>query len=139
ITLSSPVDGAMIDNATPITGKVTISGGTTPYSVQFFLDNVADGMPVTSSPYQHNFGALFVGDHSIRATVSDASGWLSNSSPATVHVTGPLGVGLTPTNGSSFSFGQSVVLAATLGGGTAPYSASFYTNGQLAGTVTSAP
>src|SRR6185436_17832203 len=51
----------------------------------------------------------------------------------------PLGVSLTPTNGSTFNYGQSVALFAAPGGGTPPYNATFYTNGQPAGAMSSAP
>jgi hypothetical protein len=139
VTLESPANGATVDNATSVSGGVTVLGGTPPYSVRFFLDNVANGAPVTSPPYERNFGALFVGDHTIRATVTDARGWVSNSLVHTIHVTGPLGVTFTPTNNSVFTYGQQVMLNAVPGGGTGPYTVTFYTNGQPAGSIASPP
>src|SRR6185503_9403842 len=105
VTLTSPANGLTVNNSTPLTGVATVSGGSAPYSVQFYLDNSPNGAAVTTSPYERNFGALFVGDHAVRATVTDAKGWVSNSVAHTVHVTGPLGVTLTPTNGASLNFG----------------------------------
>jgi len=137
ITLENPPNGATVDNTTAVNGGATISGGTPPYSVRFFLDNVASGAPVTSPPYERNFGTLFVGDHTIRATVTDSRGWVSNSLSHTINVIGPLGVTFTPTN--SFTYGQQVVLNAVPGGGTGPYTVTFYTNGQPAGSISSAP
>jgi hypothetical protein len=61
--LTAPTDGATVDNLTPVTGKATLSGGTAPYSVQFFFDDLPSGAPVISFPYEHDFGALPVGDH----------------------------------------------------------------------------
>src|SRR6185436_5313775 len=126
-------------NATSVTGSATVSGGTAPYSVQFYLDNTPNGSPITSGSFERNFGPLFVGDHTVRASVTDAKGWVSNTVAHTIHITGPLGVSLTPTNGSTFNYGQSVALVAAPGGGTPPYNATFYTNGQPAGAMSSAP
>src|SRR6185436_4345115 len=75
----------------------------------------------------------------IRAVVTDASGWTSNSLVSTVHITGPLGVALTPTNGTSYNFGQLVTLGAVGGGGTPPHTVTFYTNDQLVGSLNSPP
>lgn len=137
--LTTPTDNTTVDTSVPITAAATVSGGTEPYSVQFYLDGVANGPPITSTPYERNLGTLFVGDHTIRATVTDANGWVSNSAIHTVHISGPLGAALTPTNGASYSFGQSIELNAAIGGGTGPYSAAFYTNDQLAVSLSSPP
>ena len=85
--------------------------------MQFYLDNVPNGGLVATAPFQHDFGPLFVGDHLVRASVADSRGWVSNSVAATVHITGPLGATLAPTNGASFNFGQAVSLLAAPGGG----------------------
>jgi len=137
--LTTPHDGATFDNMTEVSGVTSVSGGTAPYSVQFYLDGVADGSAVTSTPYSHSFGALFVGDYSISAAVRDARGWVSNSLVSTVHITGPLGVRLTPTNGAAYVYGQAVTLAAAPGGGTGPYTVTFYTNNQAIGARGSPP
>jgi len=137
--LTAPLDGATLGYTTPVSATATVSGGTAPYRVQYYLDDAASGPPVTSPPYERNFGILFVGDHSIRATVTDGKGWVSNSLVSTIHIEGPLAVMLTPTNGSSFAYGTAVSLTAKVGGGTAPYAASFYVNGQLAGSLNSPP
>jgi hypothetical protein len=135
-SLTSPANGATVDHTIAVLGSATVAGGTAPYSVQFYLDSIPSGLAVTSSPFERNFGALFVGDHTISATVTDARGWVSNSLIHSVHVTGPLGVTLTPTNGASYVFGQPVTLVASPGGGTAPYTVTFYTNNEVAGSGT---
>ncbi len=127
--LVSPTNNASFANNVSVLATTTLSGGRAPYSVQFHLDNIPSGAPITSAPYERNFGALFVGDHTIKATVTDASGWVSNTLVSTVHITGPLGVSMTPTNGASFIFGQPITFNATPGGGVAPYAVRFYTNG----------
>jgi hypothetical protein len=137
--LTAPADNSSIDTAVNVEATTTVTGGTAPYSVQFYLDDVPNGAPVPSAPYSHSFGQIFVGDHTIRATVTDAFGWTSNSLVSTVHITGPVAALLSPTNGTSISFGQPLTLSAFVAGGTAPYSVNFYTNNTLAGTVSSSP
>ncbi len=139
VTIAAPVNNASFDHLTSIIGTATVAGGIAPYSVQFYLDEAANGSPITAGPYTRDFGQLFVGGHTIRAEVRDASGWVSNSVPATIFVTGPLAVALSPTNGASFNYGEAITLTAVAGGGTAPYSLSFYTNDQLASTLTAEP
>jgi hypothetical protein len=139
LTLTAPADGATIDTSVNTIGAATVSGGSAPYSVQFFLDGATNGSPVTGSPYERNFGNLPIGDHTIRATVTDGRRWVSNSIVATVHITGPLSVTLTPTNGTSLNLGSSLVLTAALLGGTSPYTVTFYTNGQPVGSLGGAP
>jgi hypothetical protein len=139
LDLTAPVNDATFDNITEVVALATVAGGTAPFLVQFYLDNAPNGAAAASAPYERNLGALFVGDHTISATVSDARGWVSNSLAATIHITGPLGVSLTPTNGASYNFGQSVSLDAVGGGGTAPHTLSFYIDDQLVGLLDSPP
>ena len=138
-TLTAPSDGSIFAHTNPALGSVTIAGGTAPYSVQFYFDNLPSGAAVTFPPYQRNFGNLPVGDHTIRATVTDANGWASNSLVHTIHVTGPLAASLAPANGSMFPLGTSLLLTAAVAGGEAPYAAEFYVNGQVAGSLSSPP
>ena len=138
-TLTAPPDGSIFAHTNPVLGKATIAGGTAPYSVQFYFDNLPGGAAVTFPPYERNFGSLLVGDHTIRATVTDAKGWVSNSLVHTVHITGPLAASLTPANGSVFPFGTSLSLTAAVAGGEAPYAAEFYVNGQVAGSLSAPP
>ena len=137
--LTAPTNNATFDNLTPVTGVTTVGGGTAPYSVQFFLDNNPSGSPVTGAPYERNFGALLAGDHTIRATVTDARGWVSNSLVSTVHIGGPLGASVVPLDGATFAFGSSISLTGTLGGGSAPYTADFFLNDAPAGSVATPP
>lgn len=139
VTLDAPADGATLDHESPLVGRASVGGGTAPYALRFYLDGIANGPVVTTQPYERNFGTLFVGDHTVRATVTDARGWVSNSPVHTVRITGPLAAILGPTNGSVFTFGQRVILDATVGGGAPPYTATFYTNGFAAGVVSAPP
>jgi lysophospholipase L1-like esterase len=137
--MTAPTNDAIFTHTSNVFGNATVAGGTTPYSVQFYLDNLPGGAAVISPPYQHNFGGLPVGDHTVRATVTDARGWVSNSLVHTVHITGPLAANLAPTNGSAITFGAAVSLTATVAGGEAPYAAEFYVNGQVADSLSSPP
>jgi hypothetical protein len=138
-SLTAPTNNAAFNDTSPVTASATVSGGRAPYSVQFYLDDVANGAPVTSAPYERNLGTLFVGDHVVRATVTDANGWLSNSLASTIHIDGALAAILTPTNGSSFIYGRSIILTAFVAGGASPYAAEFYLNDQLVGSFNSPP
>ncbi len=138
-TLEAPADNATFPNTIPVNGAVTVAGGRAPYSVQFFLDGLPAGSPVVAAPYEYNFGPLFVGDRLIGAVVSDASGWVSNTTVSTVHITGGLGATLTPTNGATYVFGQSVTLTGVVAGGTAPYTAAIFLNDVALGTPATPP
>jgi len=137
--LTGPLDGSAFDHTTPVTGAASVSEGTPPYSVQFYLDDAPAGPAVISPPYQRNFGALFVGAHTVRATVIDAKGWLSNSLVSGIQITGPLATILRPTNGSSLAYGTSLSLTATVAGGTAPYATTFFVNGQPGASFNAPP
>ncbi len=137
--MTAPTNDATFTDTSNVFGSATVAGGTAPYSVQFYLDNVAHGAPIIAPPYDLDFGNLFVGGHTIRAAVRDAIGWLSNSLISTVHITGPLGAALIPTNGSSFNYGQSITLTAIVAGGVAPYTASFFLNDQLLASFATPP
>jgi acid phosphatase type 7 len=139
ITLVTPAQDASIDHLSSVEGIATVSGGVAPYAVQFYLDEVAQGAPVTSPPYSYNFGTLFVGDHTIRATVMDATGWEGSSVAHTINITGPLAVMFTPTNGASFNYGQPLVLTVIAGGGSGPYTLTFYANDEPVGSLSSRP
>ena len=139
VTLTAPVSGATFDYLTSVEGAAVVGGGTGPYGVQFYLDNVAHGAAVTAEPYTHSFGLLTAGTHTMRAGVRDGMGWVGSSLVATVSVTGPLAVTLTPTNGTVYNYGQSVTLTGAVIYGKAPYMVSFYTNEVLAGVVTNGP
>ncbi|MBN2508110.1 MAG: metallophosphoesterase [Verrucomicrobia bacterium] len=139
LTLVAPAQDAMFDHLTRVAGTVTVTGGTPPYAVQFFLDDTPSGDPLTAEPYAHDFGLLFVGDHTVSARVTDARDWVSNSPVHTIHISGPVAAILSPADGTTYNYGQEVILSAILGGGTPPYTAQFYANDTLVGTVDAAP
>lgn len=137
--LIGPSDGATFDHTTPVTGTASVSGGTPPYSVQYYLDDALSGAPVNAPPYRRDFGTLFVGAHTLRATVTDAKGWSSNSSVTTIQLSGPLAALLAPAHGLSLAYDASLAVTATIAGGTAPYAALLFVNGQPMASFQSPP
>ena len=137
ITLLAPCncDGAAFDYQQSLLAVCLITGGTTPYrSVHFYTNGVDAGAPTAGDPfYYKDLGLFFMGDYTIQAAVTDSSGWTSNTVVHTFTITGPLFASLTPSNAATYLYGQSVTLSASAVGGKPPYSAAFYTNGQLAG------
>lgn len=139
VTLTAPAQGATLDYLTPVEGAATVSGGTPPYAVQYYVDNVPRGSPVTAEPYAQSLGFLLPGERAIKVIARDARGWGSTSLVHTVHVIGPLGVTLTPTNGTAYNYGQWVTLTASVLYGTAPHTVTFYAADQLLGAVSAPP
>ena len=116
LTITSPLDGSIFQYTNNVLGFVSISGGTSPYIVQFLFNGAAAGPFLASAPYEYNFGGLPVGDHTISAIVIDAKGWVSNSIPVRVHIDGPLAAILTPANGSIFKDDALISLNASIAG-----------------------
>ncbi|MDB6035876.1 MAG: hydrolase, partial [Verrucomicrobiales bacterium] len=138
-TLVTPATGSTFQYTNPVVASASVSGGTQPYRVQFYLDGAPSGSPLTAPPYERDLGGLPVGDHTIRAIVTDARGWTSNSLSSVVHIDGPLAASLLPPKGFSFAYNASLSLTAAVAGGTSPYSITFYVNAQAVGTVSSPP
>ena len=90
--LVAPTTGSTIAYTNSVQAFATVSGGTAPYSVQFYLDAVPFAPPVTSPPFQHDFGVLARGTHTVRATVTDAIGWVSNSAVNSIQIDNPITV-----------------------------------------------
>lgn len=136
--LIAPTNGATWAYTNAVVGLAAVAGGTAPYEVRFYLDNVPTA-PITTPPYEYDFGLLPVGNHTVRATVTDAKGWSSNSAVHTFYVDGPVVASLTPAHGAAVAFGTSLSLTAMVAGGQSPYFVEFYVNNALAGWVTSPP
>ena len=136
--LVAPTNGSTVAYTNSVQAFVTVSGGTAPYSVQFHLDGVPF-TPITSPPFQRDFGLLAVGNHTVRATVTDAKGWVSNSAVHAIYIDGPIAASLTPGNGAVVGFGTSLLLTAAVAGGQSPYTVGFYVNDQLIGSLSAPP
>lgn len=139
VTLTAPLDGATVDHLLNVIASASASGGTPPYAVQFLVDGELVGTPLTEPPFTANLGRFFVGEHTVQARARDSRGWESVSAVHRITISGPLAVGLTPGDGTRLNFGAALLLQAEVGGGTPPYTLTFYTNDSPAGVVTAAP
>jgi outer membrane protein assembly factor BamB len=102
----------------------TVSGGTSPFSYQWYSNGTA--VPgATSSTW--NFTPSSSGSYTVYANVTDSVGFTAKSNIATVAVNPALSVGISPTS-IVMNVGQSQVFASNVSGGTPPYSYQWYLN-----------
>jgi hypothetical protein len=80
VTLTSPANNAMLAGAITLSANASSSIGIA--NVQFSVDGVNVGAPITSGPYQYNWDStkLADGEHTITATATDTKGDTSSSS-----------------------------------------------------------
>jgi outer membrane protein assembly factor BamB/PKD repeat protein len=123
VSLSPP--SAILDVGESLLFTSSISGGTGPYSYQWYLD----GSPVsgaTSSTWKYTTNST--GSHTVYVKVTDNTGTHANSNTANVTVNLALSVTLAP----SFAVMEppiAPVFTSTVSGGTAPYTYQWYLNG----------
>jgi len=111
----------------------TVSGGTSPYTYQWYLN----GNPVsgaTSSSWTFTPSAL--GVYTVYMKVIDVNGTTAQSGTAQVTVTLPLTVSIRPLASSIF-LGQNVTFNSTVAGGTPPYAYQWYLDGNAVALATS--
>jgi outer membrane protein assembly factor BamB len=111
----------------------TISGGTSPFAYQWYLNGTA--VPsATSSTW--TFSPSSTGSYSIYANVTDNAGFRAKSNIATVTVTS-VSVTISPTS-VTMNVGQSQLFTSSVSGGSSPYSYRWYLNGtQVSGATSS--
>ena len=85
VSLSAPPDWTFARGTVQVTASP--SGGTEPYSLQFSVDGVAAGSPVTSAPYSFRWDTtkLADGPHTLSVSLTDSDGTVASS--AVVHQT----------------------------------------------------
>jgi len=148
LTVSLSASPATTDaTGSPATGSTTVTaavtGGTIPYSIQFYQDGVAVGTAGTASTYSAS--GLPVGPHSFYAVVTDASGGSTSttgiqSSTVSVTVNSALSASLSVSAGPYTAPASLTVTAAiTAGTGTSPYSIQFYQDGNPVGQASTTP
>jgi hypothetical protein len=101
----------------------SVSGGTSPYSYQWYLDGIAQGTT----------GATWIctpssGSHMVYVEVTDGVGAQASSGTATITVHGALSVTILPTSVIT-GVNQSQLFTSTVSGGTSSYSYQWYLNG----------
>lgn len=129
----SPVGTITLHISQSQTFTSTVSGGTLPYSYQWYKNgSVISG--ATSSSY--SFSSSSVGTFLISAKVTDNVGITASSSVTTVIVSNVLGVTISPAS-STLDLGQSETFTSAVGGGVSPYTYQWYENGVPEGTTSS--
>jgi peptidoglycan/xylan/chitin deacetylase (PgdA/CDA1 family) len=86
VNITAPTSGANLSGAVTVTASATAASGIT--NVQFKLDGVNLGNPVTTSPYQTSWNTLGTGNgiHTLSATVLDGGGQSASAQPVQVNV-----------------------------------------------------
>jgi hypothetical protein len=125
---------ASVNVGNSVTFTSTVSGGTPPYSYQWYLNgNPVSGATSTS----WTFTPTTTGNYTIHLNVTDNLGNTAKSNDAVVTVAAQLTVSISPMS-ASVLVGQSVAFTSTVSGGYTPYSYQWYLNGNPVSGATSA-
>ncbi|MGD0160757.1 MAG: PKD domain-containing protein, partial [Candidatus Bathyarchaeia archaeon] len=102
----------------------TVSGGTLPYSYQWYLDSA----PVSgANNATWTFTPASSGSYSVYVNVTDGVNFVAESKTAQVTVNPPLTASVSPSS-VVMDVGQSQLFTSTVTGGTSPYSYQWYLN-----------
>jgi parallel beta-helix repeat protein len=103
----------------------TVSGGYTPYSYQWYLnDSVVSG----AASNTWTFTPLTIGTYKVYLNVTDSSGNVAISDTATITVSPQLTISISPTS-ASILVGQPVTFTSTTSGGYPPYAYQWFLDG----------
>jgi hypothetical protein len=112
----------------------SVSGGTSPYSYQWYLN----GAPVSGATGSTwTFTPSSAGSFTVYLKVTDAVGAVATSNTVPVTVNGPLSVSVLPAS-VVMDVGQSQLFTSSVSGGTSPYTYQWYLNGSPVSGATSA-
>ena len=140
VALSNPTGGAQLSGTVPVSVAAGDDIGVT--SVQFLVDGVAAGAPITDGPYQWSWatdGAVANGSHTVSAVARDAAGHETTTSVAVTVANDHLAPTLTLT-GPSGAAGGTVSIVATASDDVGVVSVEFLVDGTMPGpVVTAAP
>jgi len=128
----TPLDSSiLLGQSVPFTSAV--NGGVAPYGYQWYLNGSAY---VGATLNSWTFNPATVGTYSVYLTVTDSYSSTAQSQSATVTVTPPLTVSISPLS-ASILLGQSVTFTSTVNGGTLPYKYQWYVDGNSVSGATS--
>jgi hypothetical protein len=123
-----------MDVGQPKTFTSTVTGGTSSYSYQWYLNGAAVSGANSSA---WTFTPNSSGSYSVYVNVTDSVGVKVKSNVATVTVNTAPSVGILPTS-ATIHVGNSQVFTSTVSGGTSPPSYQWYLNGSAVSSATSA-
>jgi hypothetical protein len=88
VSITSPTNGATVSGTVTLSAAAAATSPATVSSVQYLLDGVPLGNPVTSAPYTYTWtiGSTTTGNHTLSARVTDSSGDVATSQAITVNV-----------------------------------------------------
>jgi hypothetical protein len=116
-----------------VTFTSSVSGGTPPYSYQWYLNGAAVSGAIFPT---WTFTPVSTGTYTVYLNVTDSVLKTAKSNVASVTVAPPLTVSISPTS-ASILVGQSVTFTSTVSGGYPPYSYQWYLNGAPVSGATS--
>lgn len=129
ITPTSPT----IDTGQSITLTANPSGGTSPYSYQWYLDGVCTTAISSATGPTYVASPAATSTYSVKVTDSATSSQCSTSVTVTVN-SGPFAGAITP-SAPTFDAGQAITLTSHASGGTAPLSYQWYSDGACSATI----
>ncbi|MET3109324.1 YD repeat-containing protein, partial [Oxalobacteraceae bacterium GrIS 2.11] len=142
ISLTGPANGTGYNAPASVPMSVSVTGGTYPISsVSYYNGGTLLGTAY-GAPWSFTATGLYAGSYAISARVTTTGGTTASTGTSTVTVsTVQPNISLaSPANGTSYNAPASVPITVSAAGGTFPIaSVSYYNNGALLGTSTSAP
>ena len=122
LTVSISPTSVVMDLGQSQTFLSAVSGGTPPYSYQWFLDDAVVPGATASS---WTFTPASPGSYTVYVNVTDNVGVTAKSNIAPVTVNPALSVSITPTS-ITMDVGQSVTFTSSVSGGTSPFTYQWY-------------
>lgn len=123
LSVSISPASAVIDLGQQVIFSSSVSGGTPPYTYQWYLD----GTPVGTNSNTWTFTPTSTGTYQVYLNVTDNVGERAKSNIAQVTVNPALSVSIEPTS-SVIIIGGSVYFTSAISGGTLPYTYQWYVN-----------
>jgi hypothetical protein len=124
LSVSITPPSATIDLSQSVSFSSTVSGGTPPYTYQWYVNNVA--YPGANSP-TWLYTPTATGYYLVHLNVTDNTGTKAKSNISPVTVNSAPSVSISPTL-SAIKLGESVPFSSTVIGGTTPHSYQWYLN-----------